>query len=81
MFGELLIRASITELYRIQYSALKFGRSIYNKPFIIGHESIHFNLSHSGKWVVCALGECRVGVDVEQVNAIDAESVSSCFSR
>ena len=39
------------------------------KPFILGKESFHYNLSHSGSWVVIAFGDSEVGVDVERLRA------------
>ena len=35
------------------------------KPYLPEHPDIHFNLSHSGPWVVLAMGDSPVGVDVE----------------
>lgn len=37
------------------------------KPRITGRPDFHFNLSHSGDWVVLAWGDTPVGVDVERI--------------
>lgn len=37
------------------------------KPFLPGHEDLHFNLSHSGHWVVIAWGNAPLGIDVEMM--------------
>lgn len=37
------------------------------KPCIRGREDFHYNLSHSGNWVVIAFGGSPVGVDVERL--------------
>ena len=37
------------------------------KPFFPGHESFHFNLSHSGGMALCALDESPVGVDIQMI--------------
>lgn len=37
-----------------------------------------FNISHSGAWVVCAIADTEVGIDVEEIKPIDF-SVSQCF--
>ena len=35
------------------------------KPYLPAHPEVHFNLSHSGHWAVCAISRDPVGVDVE----------------
>lgn len=37
------------------------------KPFLQNREDLHFNLSHSGRWVVIAWADQPVGIDVEIV--------------
>ena len=43
----------------------KFKTGKYGKAYISNHENIHFNLSHSGKIVACAISDMEVGIDVE----------------
>ena len=38
------------------------------KPYLPEHPDIHFNLSHSGNWVVLAVGDHEVGVDLERTD-------------
>lgn len=50
------------------------------KPFIKGKECFHYNLSHSGRWVVIAFGDSEVGVDVEELRAdADIEAIARRF--
>lgn len=37
----------------------------YGKAYISNYDSIHFNLSHSGKFVACAISDKEIGVDIE----------------
>lgn len=37
------------------------------KPYFPAAGSIHFNLSHSGSLVLCAVGDGEVGVDIEEI--------------
>lgn len=41
----------------------------HGKPTFASHPELHFNLSHSGNLVACALGHRPVGVDVQQLVA------------
>lgn len=42
-----------------------FEANPWGKPFLKDREDIHFSLSHSGHWAVCAISDADVGVDVE----------------
>lgn len=42
-----------------------FQRNQWGKPELVGRDDVFFNLSHSGNWVVCAVSDRPVGVDVE----------------
>lgn len=42
-----------------------FKTEKYGKSYISNYENIHFNLSHSGSMVACAISDKEVGVDME----------------
>lgn len=50
------------------------------KPSLRYGNGLHFNLSHSGKYVVCAVSHFPVGVDVEQVKPLNAAVVQRCLT-
>ena len=37
----------------------------YDKPYISNYPDVHFNLSHSGKYVACTISDRKVGIDIE----------------
>ena len=43
------------------------------KPFLADREDVHFNLSHSGGRVMCAISAYPVGCDVERINEVSAK--------
>ena len=45
-----------------------FKSQKYGKAYISNNKNIHFNLSHSGKIVLCAISDKEVGVDVEYID-------------
>jgi Phosphopantetheinyl transferase len=49
------------------------------KPYVVGRDDIHFNLSHSGRLAVCALSQKHeIGIDIELIENgnINAESIA-----
>ena len=44
---------------------VRIAEGPWGKPFLPDHPNLHFSLSHSGKWAMCALGNRPVGCDVE----------------
>lgn len=79
--GERLIRDIAGRELGIEAAAIQFDTNAYGKPFLVGHPGFHFNLSHSGRWVVCAVGANPVGIDVEQKGGADQETAAGLFSE
>ncbi len=52
----------------------------YGKP-IIPKEKLHFNLSHSGDYVVLAVDEGEIGIDIEKISSLSNEIVKHCFTK
>lgn len=46
----------------------------HGKPRVEGLDSLHFNLSHSGRWAVAAMASTAVGVDVQEVAEFKPEA-------
>lgn len=47
---------------------------IYNKngkPFLKDYPGFHFNLSHSGDFVVCATGPQAIGIDIQKIKDLN----------
>ena len=75
----LLLRA-MGEGYGLkQLPAMEYGPR--GKPFFPGHPNIHFNLSHSGPYALCAVGECPVGVDIEVLRPRRATVPAGVFTE
>jgi 4'-phosphopantetheinyl transferase len=49
------------------------------KPFI-DDASLYFNLSHSGEWLIGAVSEYEIGVDIEKIRDIDLSVARRFFS-
>lgn len=51
----------------------------YGKPYLKDN-NLFFNISHSNEYVVCALSDQEVGVDIEKVRPKNDLVISKCFS-
>jgi len=78
--GERLIRDIIERKFGIQGAAVRLDTNAYGKPFLAGYPDFHFNLSHSGRLVVCAVGGSPVGIDVEHQGDADWKAIASFLS-
>ncbi len=50
----------------------------HGKPYFDG--DVHFNLSHSGEYVLCAIGDAELGADVQKVTSVRENVVKNYFS-
>lgn len=41
---------------------------VHGKPYLVGHEDLFFNLSHAGKYVLCAISDKEIGCDIEGID-------------
>ena len=61
-----LLQRALKDVYGIEEAPV-FRELENGKPVIIGHEDIHFNISHCKNAVACAVSSHPVGIDIEQV--------------
>lgn len=76
--GERLARVLFETRYPGQSADIT--KESFGKPAIRSHPAFHFNVSHSGDWVVCAVADGPVGVDVEQVTQADLRIADRFFA-
>lgn len=81
LLSELLLRATIVEQLQIKNQNIRFGFNEYGKPFLQNNTDFHFNISHSGEWVVCVIDNDYVGIDIEHIREIDLNIANRFFSQ
>lgn len=69
--GRLLLAHGLRELYGLKLSGETIARNRYGKPYLENHPEIQFNISHSGDFVICAVGPGEVGIDIEKHRSLD----------
>ncbi len=81
LFADLLARYMLMRNKGVKNEEISFCYSSYGKPFYNDHEHCHFNISHSGEWLVCVTDDEPVGIDVELIAPIDMEVAENYFSK
>jgi len=72
LIGDLLVRYLAVQYLGLSNEDLLFRTNQYGKPYLLDPpRPFHFSLSHSGCWVVCAVGQNPVGVDVQLMEPVD----------
>lgn len=82
LLADVLIRKIIIAKCNIDNQEIEFKKGINGKPELNKpHNNIKFNYSHSGDWIVCAVSEVPVGIDVERIKDIDMAIAERFFSK
>ena len=81
ILGEMIVRYAISDFWGDPAEPLAFEVLEYGKPVVKGHDEFQFSLSHSGQWVVCAVSEKAVGIDVEKKDPRHLNVARSFFSQ
>ena len=79
--GEMLTRFVIRERTQLSYDKMVFALDRYGKPYVTNVKNTHFNVSHSGEWVVCALDAEPIGIDIEFIKSIKLKIAKRFFSQ
>lgn len=81
LIGDLLIRSLAVQYLGVNNQNLLFETTELGKPYLVtSNQPFHFNLSHSGQWVVCAVDQNPVGIDVQMMETIDLDLVKNVLS-
>lgn len=67
----LLLRLAL-EKEDVSYDEAVFFEGEHGKP-MLKHRDLHFNLSHAGKWAMCAISDREVGADIEGLFRFDGK--------
>ncbi|WP_211750153.1 4'-phosphopantetheinyl transferase superfamily protein [Paenibacillus sp. Marseille-Q4541] len=78
--GELLLQLYASERWGIDRTDLVKKYNPYGKPELAKYPAYHYNISHSGDWVVSAFDNNLVGVDIEKIAPIEMSIAERFFS-
>ncbi len=64
-----LCRIAISEYCAVAPDRISFSFNERGKPYAVGL-NVFFNVSHSGNFVVCAVSDKEIGIDIERIRPI-----------
>ena len=79
--GEIIIRNIVKRKYNINFEDMIFKKNINGKPYIDNLKDFQYNISHSGKWVVCAISDDLIGIDIEKIKETNFKVAKRFFSK
>ena len=77
--GEALARHMVCARAGLKNEQLVIAPDQHGKPQIVGVPGLHFNVSHSGDLVVCALSDDPIGADIELIRTANLRIAERFF--
>jgi len=67
--------------YGLNECDMVYDVNIHGKPYFKNRPDIHFNISHSGKYVACAFSDIQIGVDIQIKEKANTDIAKRFFSE
>lgn len=81
LLGDILARIEICMLTGLNNDQLEFSVNSYGKPFLSNMPNIHYNISHSGKYIACAISDEPIGIDIELIEPVNLKVAERFFTQ
>lgn len=79
LIGDILIRFIVMKKFEIKNKNTTFTQNDYGKPLLKDYSTFNFNISHSDDFVVCAIDNKPIGIDIEKIKQIEYEEIAKNF--
>ena len=80
LMAELLLRSQLCAKTGLKNHELRFSTNSHGKPMLLNAPALHYNLSHSGPHIVCAISDRPVGIDIEEMRPVNLKIAERFFS-
>lgn len=82
LLADAIVRRQLAEWLQLDAAAITFSSNAYGKPFAVQATGLHFNTTHSERWVAAVFNENPCGIDVEHIKSSDPLALAKrYFSR
>lgn len=70
LLGETMTRQLLGSHFGLDAGHCRIVKGEHGKPYVEGVENVCFNLSHSGDFIVCAISDREIGIDIERMGKV-----------
>lgn len=81
LLGEIFIRMKAAKYIGVDISEIDIGYNKFGKPHIVGANNFEYNISHSGDWVICAISNKYIGIDIEKIGKAHLDVAERFFTK
>lgn len=67
LYGYALLSYGLKQLYDFDEGRIEIIYSKNGKPYMKNQLHLYFNISHSNEYVVCAISDCEIGIDIQYI--------------
>lgn len=79
LVGILLAKYAIHTKWNIPIDQIRFGIGSHGKPYVVGYEQVHFNISHSDNICICAVDDMPIGIDIQKMKPCRFDLITKRF--
>jgi 4'-phosphopantetheinyl transferase len=82
LWGECFAKYLLMKKAGLKFNEIIFSQNEFGKPLLANNRNLHFNISHSGNLIGCALSDYPIGIDVEKcTDTFDPALAERYFTR
>lgn len=80
LYGDLMIRFILCKYHGFSNNEISYDYQEFGKPYLPLNPDFHFNISHSGDWVIGVVSKDLVGIDIEKITDVKTDFSSLAFT-
>lgn len=80
IIADLLVIKGVRDITGKTIKNVQYSYNEYGKPFLNPEIGVHFNITHSERFVIVAFSHYNIGIDIEKIRDINLKIVDQIFS-
>lgn len=81
LIGEILAKISVKKAFGVDIASQSFSYTEKKKPYLKNFPNVHFNISHSEGYAVCAVADRQVGTDIQKIKKYNPKTAKKICTK